>query len=155
MLLIRRLHAYVGLFIAPSVLFLAVSGALQLFHFHEARGSYQPPALFEALGNLHKDQVLEKQHERHGPPKAAAEGAHEGAPAAAPDGEHDDDAHAGPGAATTALKWFFELISFGLIFSTLFGLWVGLKVTRTPMLSWGLLISGALIPILIVSLFVL
>lgn len=58
MLIVRKLHTYVGMFIAPSVIFFALSGALQLFHLHEARGSYHPPPLIEMLGSLHKDQVL-------------------------------------------------------------------------------------------------
>ena len=44
------------MFIAPSVLFFAFTGSLQLFSLHEAHGSYQPPALIAALGTVHKDQ---------------------------------------------------------------------------------------------------
>jgi uncharacterized iron-regulated membrane protein len=41
---VRRWHSYIGLFIAPSVLFFSLTGAVQLFSLHEAHGKYQPPA---------------------------------------------------------------------------------------------------------------
>ena len=144
MLLIRRVHAYLGLFIAPSVLFFAFSGGLQLFSLHEAHGSYQPPALIEALGNLHKDQVLSRPREHHGPPREGPD-RHNHVP---PDhGDHDHDQ--GPKPSTMALKWFFEAVAVGLAASTLLGLWIGLRTTRTPLLSWGFLIAGIVLPILI------
>lgn len=144
MLLIRRIHAYLGLFIAPSVLFFACSGGLQLFNLHEAHGSYRPPAVIETLGNLHKDQVLSKPERHHGPPPGAADdGGH-----AAPD-HADRDHDQGPKASTLALKWFFEVVAVGLAASTLLGLWIGLRMTRTPRLSWGFLIAGVAVPVLI------
>jgi hypothetical protein len=39
---IRRWHSYIGLFIAPSVLFFSLTGAVQLFSLHEAHDKYQP-----------------------------------------------------------------------------------------------------------------
>ncbi len=144
MLLIRRVHAYLGLFIAPSVLFFALSGGLQLFSLHQAHGGYHPPAFVETLGNLHKDQVLSKPDEHEGAPPGAAHAAGPKAP------DHKDrDDEAGPRASTLVLKWFFEAVAAGLAVSTLIGLWIGLSVTRTPRLSWGFLIAGAALPLLI------
>src|ERR1700722_17285147 len=59
MLTLRQWHTYIGAFIAPSVLFFAFTGALQLFSLHEAHGAYTPPAAVEALGRIHKDQTWE------------------------------------------------------------------------------------------------
>src|SRR3984957_7098169 len=59
MMTVRQWHTYIGAFIAPSVLFFAFTGSLQLFSLHEAHGAYTPPAIVEALGHVHKDQVLE------------------------------------------------------------------------------------------------
>jgi hypothetical protein len=70
--LIRRLHTYLGAFIAPSVLFFAATGSLQLFSLHEAHGDYQPPAFIEKLGMLHKDQVFAMKPKRTAPPAAEA-----------------------------------------------------------------------------------
>jgi hypothetical protein len=154
LLLIRRLHTYLGLFIAPSVLFFAFSGACQVFSLHEAHGDYHPPALIETLGNLHKDQVLSKpeHHPAHAPSAGMAHDAD--AHAGAPDHDHDHDhGHADKAKASTlVLKWFFAGVAVCLAFSTLFGLWMGLRFARTPRLSWGLLVAGVVVPVLIVLL---
>ncbi len=143
MLLIRRLHGYLGLFIAPSVLFFAFTGALQIFNLHEAHGAYRPPALIRALGSLHKDQILSEPEHHHGPPPGPAAGRnHTGPP------DHDDDDHRTK-LSTVALKWFFEMVALGLGAATALGLWLGLRFTRTPRLSWGLLAVGALLPVVL------
>ncbi len=59
---IRQWHSYLGLFIAPSVLFFALTGATQLFGLHESHGDYRPPAIVEKLSSVHKDQVFELGH---------------------------------------------------------------------------------------------
>jgi hypothetical protein len=142
MLLIRRLHGYLGLFIAPSVIFFAFTGALQIFNLHEAHEGYQPPALIRALGSLHKDQVLSEPEHHHGPPSGpVTDGDHVVAP------DHDGDHRTR--LPTLALKWFFEAVALGLGASTALGLWIGLRVTRTPRLSWGLLAAGALLPVIL------
>ena len=43
---VRLTHLYLGVFIAPAILFFAFTGALQTFSLHETtRGSnYKPPA---------------------------------------------------------------------------------------------------------------
>jgi hypothetical protein len=141
---IRLWHTYLGILIAPSVLFFALTGALQLFGLHEARGDYQPPPLIEKLGMLHKDQVF-KQRERHGPPKPPA-----ASPGAAATGEHppgppadDDD---GTQLSTLLLKWFFLMVAVGLATSTALGLWMGLTHIRHKRVGWVLLLFGVLLP---------
>jgi len=59
---IRRWHSYIGLFIAPSVLFFSLTGAVQLFSLHEAHGNYQPFAIVEKLSSVHKDQEFALGH---------------------------------------------------------------------------------------------
>jgi hypothetical protein len=141
---IRQWHSYIGLFIAPSILFFALTGAMQLFSLHEAHGSYHPPALIEKLGSVHKDQVFALGD--HHPPPAPAEAA--GQPdssASSPSGakDDDDDKVALP---TLILKWFFLLVAVSLILSTVLGLWMGLVYTRRKRVAWSLLAAGALIP---------
>lgn len=150
MLLIRRIHAYLGLLIAPSVLFFALSGGLQLFNLHKAHLDYKPPAIIEILGNLHKDQVVSKQRKRPSPQAGADKAAsaragrsHE----ALETGAHDHEPRSK--LSTLVLKWFFELVAVGLAFSTLLGLWIGLRFTRTPVASWACLIAGVAAPVLI------
>ncbi len=70
---IRIWHMYIGILIAPSVLFFALTGALQIFSLHEAHGSYVPPPLLEKLRRMHKDQVFARKE--HGEDKSAGTGA--------------------------------------------------------------------------------
>ena len=137
---IRRLHLFVGVFIAPSVLFFAVTGSLQLFSLHEAHDGYRPPAVVAALAKVHKDQVLGVEK------KAAEEGARPGGPAK-PDS--DDD---GPGAATLALKVFFLAVSLGLVVTTSLGVWMALTGARDRRAALLLLAAGAVVPILLLML---
>jgi hypothetical protein len=154
--LIRQWHSYIGVFVAPSVLFFALTGAVQLFSLHEAHGHYQPPAIIEKLSSVHKDQEFKLGHHH------AAEGADAGKPdstAGKPDVEpaktaapslaaakgHDDEDE--DATTTTLLKWFFLVVAVCLTFSTAFGVWMGLTQTRRKSLAWSLLVAGALIPL--------
>ena len=109
---IRRWHSWMGVFIAPSVIFFAFTGVIQIFSLHEARGGYHPPALIEGMGAVHKDQVF-----RLKPPRPAAApvpapstaqepapksgGHHHDGDAGHDDADPEDGDHAGP-AATSA-----------------------------------------------------
>jgi hypothetical protein len=139
---LRRWHAYLGLFIAPSVLFFSLTGAIQIFNLHEAHGSYHPAVSLEKLSAVHKDQVFEERHHQcapdHDAPHAAA-GAAADQPAAAEDGKQS--------ASTLALKWFFLAVSLGLATSTLIGIWMGMTQIRRKGLAWTLLSVGTLAPI--------
>jgi hypothetical protein len=121
---IRRWHSYIGLFIAPSVLFFSLTGAAQLFSLHEAHGRYQPPAMVEKLSSVHKDQVF-------------AFGNHH-----ASLGDDDDKTDV----STLMLKGFFLLVALCLALSTSFGLWMGLQSTRKAT-GWILVFAGSLIPV--------
>jgi hypothetical protein len=132
---IRKWHSYIGLFIAPSVLFFALTGTVQLFSLHEAHGSYKPAALVEKLSSVHKDQVF-------------AFGDHHDAPAAdsaPPGGKEDEGDKTEP--STWALKIFFLLVAVSLTISTALGVWMGFTQMRSKRLAWSLLIAGTLIPL--------
>ncbi len=133
---IRRWHSYFGLFIAPSVLLFALTGAVQLFNLHEAHGNYRPPAMLEKLSSIHKDQVFAPGH--HHEPAQPQAGSQNPAGAA-----EDDDKAALP---TLLLKVFFLLVALSLAISTTFGLWIGLTQTRQKRLAWTLVLTGTLVP---------
>ena len=137
---IRRFHHYIGVFIAPSILFFAVSGAFQLFSLHEAHGDYKPLAVIEAMSKVHKDQVLAPDRKPAATPKHA-----DGEKA----GRHPASNHpaARPKASTLALKAFFLLIDAGLMVSTLLGLWMALIMGREKPIAWALFLAGAAIPL--------
>jgi hypothetical protein len=136
---LRQWHAYIGLFIAPSILFFAITGTIQIFSLHEAHGNYHPPVLLEKLGAVHKDQVFERPHEDkpHGD---------EPQPAAPAD---DDDKTS---VATYALKWFFTIVALGLTISTCIGVWMGLTQIRRSVTGWCCIVAGALIPLCLLAL---
>jgi hypothetical protein len=139
--LLRRWHSYIGLFIAPSVLFFALTGALQLFDLHEAHGSYRPAALLEKLSAVHKDQVFrQSKHEPEPAPPSANASAAE---------EHEPEEETSLG--TWGLKWLFLMISLGLVVSTSIGIWMGLTQTRNKRLSWTFLLIGIVAPICLLA----
>jgi hypothetical protein len=141
---IRLWHSYIGLFIAPSVLFFALTGATQLFNLHEAHGNYQPPAIVEKLSSVHKDQVFAfGDHHAKPAPEADADKALGGT---APRAGTEDDGDK-PEVSTLMLKGFFLVVALCLALSTALGLWMGLTQTRRQRISWLLVVAGTLIPV--------
>lgn len=139
---IRTWHTYIGVLIAPSVLFFALTGCLQLFSLHEAHGSYHPPALVEKLGMLHKDQVFALGEHHAPPPPPQATDAPTSHPAGPPKDDDDDGR-----LDTLLLKVFFLIVAVGLIGSTTLGLYMGLTHVRHKRLGWLLLVAGIVIPL--------
>ena len=133
---IRLWHSYIGILIAPSVIFFALTGALQIFSLHESHGTYTPPALIEKLSSMHKDQVFEQKHHDDG----EAQSKDERQP---PPQEHE----AGPTLGTMLLKWFFLFVALALCASTLLGLWIGLTRFQRKRTGWWLLLAGIILPI--------
>ncbi len=140
---VRRWHAYIGLFIGPSVLLFALTGAVQVFSLHEAHGTYRPAAIVEKLSSVHKDQVFQLGH-HHDPAGPEAESQKSDA-AGTPGAPAADDDKSTP--ATLALKTFFLLIALCLAASTTIGLWMGITQIRQKRTAWGLIFAGVLIPL--------
>lgn len=152
--LARHIHLYVGVFIAPAVLFFAFTGGLQVFSLHEtSRGSdYKPPAWLAIAAQLHKKQTdvlpVRKPRpavtENHQPapdmpmPSQAAN-----APAAQPPKPEAPVRHPLP------LKIFSAFVSFGLFVSTLLGLYMAYRYTRKHLLISLLLAAGTILPIVL------
>jgi hypothetical protein len=134
---IRVWHSYIGILIAPSVVFFALTGALQIFNLHESHGSYRPPLLIEKLSSLHKDQVFEQKH--HDEPEAGSKNGQQ----TAPPEEHEQ----GPTLGTMLLKWFFLFVALALTTSTVFGLWIGLTHIQRGRTGWWVLLAGVVLPI--------
>ena len=63
---IRKLHLWIGLLFAPSIIFFALSGALQILGLHEGRDA---SPLIAKLAQIHKDQSVE---DRSAAPRPAA-----------------------------------------------------------------------------------
>jgi hypothetical protein len=135
----RIWHSYIGILIAPSVIFFALTGALQIFSLHESHGTYTPPVLIEKLSSLHKDQVFEQKHpDEHEPAVDSAPGQQPPPPE-----EHEDR----PKLGTTLLKCFFLFVALALATSTVLGLCIGLTRIQRKRTGWWLLLAGIVLPI--------
>jgi len=137
--LARQLHLYIGVFIAPAVLFFAFTGGLQVFGLHEASRSsdYKPPAWLAIAGQLHKKQTDVMPVRKPRPVDAMPSFS----PASAPS-PVKPDAPAAPVRHPLPLKIFSAFVSFGLFVSTLLGLYMAYRYTRKHMLISALLILG-------------
>lgn len=133
-----------GMFLAPTVILFATSGALQIFRLQEGRpgGSYQPPSWIVFLAGVHKDQRLEGAP----PAKPAAEAAPAPKPAAPP------EAQPARRKRSTILMWFFLLAAVGIITSTVLGIVMAFKSNRDRRVVWALLAAGTLLPIVMLFL---
>jgi hypothetical protein len=153
MMLVRQLHAYLTAFVAPTILFFAFTGALQIFSFHEAHGDYKPPVVLEKLAALHKDQKFEVPRHRRPPPESAP-----AVSATRPAGDWvapvaaRPEKEAPPPLRVLALKILFFWSAVILIVSTLLGLWMALFQHRRRAVLWVLLILGAAAPVAILTL---
>ncbi len=134
-LLLRQWHTYLGAFIAPSIIFFALTGALQVFSLHEAHDGYRPAPVVEKLAQLHKNQVFALKH-RGSPPSAA--------PTGAASASHDGDQ---PGIRTYVLKWFFLVVALELVLSTAIGIWIGLSRPRGRKTTVALIAAGCVVPL--------
>ncbi|THD62699.1 hypothetical protein [Phenylobacterium sp.] len=137
---IRQIHVYISVFVAPSLLFFAFTGALQTFRIPDQKTT---PAVIQKLARLHKDDVFAMKPLRPERPKA---GGHDGADHAKAGAEKPAEPKPQARAATEATKWFFAAVSVGVIFSALFGLWMAITYNRRKAVVWIVLIAGAAVP---------
>ena len=145
---LRGTHNYVGVFLAPTILFFAITGGLQMFGLHETeRGSsYQPPGWLMHLSQLHKKGTLYMAPKRPAlAPAAKVEAPRPEAlkPLAAP------VVPAGPPHNPLPMKVFFALTALGLITSTLTGLVMAWKYARRKGIVAATLVAGVVVPLLL------
>jgi len=152
---IRQLHLYLGVFIAPSLLFFAFTGALQTFSLHETtRGSsYKPPAWAVTLAQIHKKQTPVVPVRKLTPPDKSP--ADKAAPMPSPAPPQPNSSPKATDAPTSRshnplpLKIFFLLVAIGLFISTLTGLTMAYRFIHNRLLITAILLAGILIPVLL------
>ena len=148
--LLRDLHTYLAVFFAPTILFFALTGSLQVFGLHEGHDNgYTPPAFVEKLSQVHIHMRYEMKPRRPEPAKLAASQAPkiaDVAPVKAPE-PAKPKAKRGPSVATKA---FFGAAAIGLTLASLLGLWIGLTQGRLRKVSAILAALGAALPIALV-----
>lgn len=143
---IRTAHLHLGVFTAPMLLFFAVTGGLQTFGLHETtRGSsYLPPAWLAAAAQLHKKQNIVVP-----PAKLRLLPAPTTAPLTTsrvvPRAEVASHSRRNP----LPMKVFFALIALGLFTSVSSGLYMAWRFSRRPGLFGGVLLGGAVAPLLL------
>ncbi|MBS0332344.1 MAG: hypothetical protein JSS35_06220 [Proteobacteria bacterium] len=159
---IRQVHVYISVFVAPSLIFFAVTGAFQTFRIPDRPDA---PVVLQKLARAHKDSVFAVKPARPKKPEGAkVEGAGGGgehrrhddadaskvrgdSPSPPPAGAPDKPAKPQPKPATEAVKWFFVMAAIGMTVSTLLGLWMALAYHKRRRLLLVLLVAGALIPL--------
>ena len=153
---LRQLHHYVGVFLAPAILFFAFSGAVQTFRLGEDKGwGGPPPGVLVWMTSVHKDQTLPRAKPAKPAPPPKVEAARPAADAAKPDSDHDHDQdhdhdHQAPrGPSPLPLKIFVVLLSLGLITSTLLGITIALNNRAMRRTSIVMLIAGTVLPLLL------
>ncbi|MGZ5038645.1 MAG: hypothetical protein ACXWGU_15035 [Usitatibacter sp.] len=133
---IRLVHFYLGVFFAPTIVFFAFSGILQVFKLHE---SYRETPGAQGdwiawMAQVHKEQSL-------APPRPAPARKTE---AAAPEKEREP--------RSTAMKGFTALMGASLIATTFLGLCIAFNYPRRRMGFGVALALGLLAPIVLLKL---
>jgi uncharacterized iron-regulated membrane protein len=142
---IRILHRYLGLFFAPTILFFAITGGLQMFGLHEtARGSsYVPPNILVHLSQLHKKGTLYLPPRKPAPPNVAKP---DGARFDGPRPDTPKPAQAAPPPNSLPAKVFFAATALALVVSTCAGLAMGWMYARRKSIVVLTLAAGVVVP---------
>lgn len=150
---VRQVHNFVGVFFAPTILFFAITGGLQMFGLHESsRGSsYVPPAILVHLAQLHKKGTLTVP-QRKVPSAGVAKP--DGAEAdTKPEGQKPVEAPSSPAPPSPLpMKIFFGATAFALVISTCTGLIMGWKYARRKSSVLLILTAGIVLPIILLFL---
>ena len=129
---IRLAHYYAGVFFAPTIIFFAFSGVLQVFKLHESYrdtpGAQGGPIAW--MSQVHRESALI-------PPKVAP-----AAPAKAPPPRPERSA---------PFKWFAALMGVSLIGASLAGLWIAYNYPKRRRSYFATLVAGIIVPILILQ----
>ncbi len=134
---LRQIHIYLSFFIAPCLIFFAVTGAFQTFRIPDEKTA---PVLLQKLARVHRDDVFAVKPAP--PPKAASEMP----PKAASEIKKPAIPKAKPALPTTLVKWFFVLTAIVMVITTLMGVWMGLAYSRNKRILLLLLLAGAAVP---------
>jgi len=138
---IRRVHAWLGVLFAPSIIFFALSGVFQLYGLHDTEPG-EAPGLIAKMGMVHTHQTTTIP-QRAARPSLPAPQANLMKTVA-------DGATQKPARPTTLpLKLFFTLMAISLIISSALGLWIAFTSKRDRALHVGLLAAGVVLPIVL------
>jgi hypothetical protein len=147
---VRLGHHYLGVFLAPAILFFTFTGALQAFSFHESTtgSSYKPANWIVVLAQIHKKQTTQLPAHKPQPPASSPAGT-----------SSSPETTVSPAQATNRavhhplpLKMFFLIVCVGLSASTATGLYMSYKYSRKKLLLAILFLAGIVVPIFLTTL---
>jgi hypothetical protein len=144
--IVRLIHLYLGVFIAPAIVFFAFTGALQTLSLHVSAkgGPYKPEHWIVVLAQLHKKQTTEL-------PASKVQQSSSSSLTSKPDApERIDSSEKGldrPAHHPLPMKIFFLVVSVGLFASTATGLYMSYKYCRRKVLLALVFIAGIIVPI--------
>jgi hypothetical protein len=133
MKIIRKLHFFIGVLFAPTIVFFALSGSFQMLGLHEGSDA---SSWIAKMGQIHKDQTIDSPPPR----KAPAQPKPDTASAPRP------PERAGPHRSYPLLVWFFAL-ALGLLTSTGLGIYMAFAYKRDRVVILSLLAAGIVIPV--------
>jgi hypothetical protein len=147
----RQIHNFLGVFFAPTILFFAITGGLQMFGLHEtSRGSsYVPPAILVHLSQLHKKGTLSVPARKQAPQPGPGAGGQKGD---APKPEAQKQAQAPPPSPAhnpLPMKIFFAATALALVLSTCTGIVMACKYARRKASVLLILAAGVVVPVLL------
>lgn len=148
MKLVRRVHLWLSVFFAPSIVFFAVSGLVLLSGWHEGEGGAAPSGLAVRLAQVHRSQSYQLPPPRPRPPQPSAD--------RVPDNLGVDRAAARatppPRARphrSAALKLFFTLMTLALTATTVLGVAIAWSFRKERRVIASALAAGALVPLVL------
>jgi hypothetical protein len=143
---IRLTHRYLGLFFAPTILFFAITGSLQMFGLHEpghGRPFYVPPSILVHLAQLHKNATLYVPPRKVAPPISVKP---TGAKLDAPKPVTPNPISPPPPLNRLPMKIFFAATALALVLSTCTGIVMGWKYARRKWTVLLILTAGVVLP---------
>lgn len=116
-----KIHLYTGLFFAPLLLYLALSGAWMSFNLHRSLkdGSYKAPVILQEISEVHLNQRYGFFDEKTNKPKETS----------------------------LALQWMFVFAGLGLSLLAMLGVILGFWYLKNKLLPITLLTVGMLLPV--------
>ena len=147
---LRQIHLYLGVFCAPAILFFAFTGALQSFGLNDRApdGSYTPPHWVSVLAQIHKKQSAQLPQRKPSPPAQVASAGP--APAKRVEVLVSNTPTQRPHHPLPE-RMFFLVVCLSLAASTITGIWMSWKYKRNALVVAGLIVAGAVIPVVLLT----
>jgi hypothetical protein len=133
---IRRIHGWLGVLFAPSIILFALSGLFQLNGCHEGES---PNPLIVRMAQIHLHQTPSLPQRRPSRAQPAPTADHDQAPPKKDDG----------GEPFRPIKAFFVLMSLALMTSSILGVWIAFTSKRDQKMHIGLFAAGVVLPIVL------